>query len=36
MGTWTGVICLRIEQVADSLEFGKEISGSMKCGEFFD
>jgi hypothetical protein len=35
MGTWTGLICLRIEQVADSWECGKEISGSMKYGEFF-
>jgi hypothetical protein len=30
----TGWSCLRIGQVAGTCEYGKETSGSIKCGEF--
>jgi hypothetical protein len=29
-GTWTGLICLRIGQVAGSCESGNEVPGSIK------
>jgi hypothetical protein len=35
-GAWTGLIWLRIGQVAGSCECGNEPSGSIKLGEFLD
>jgi hypothetical protein len=35
-GTWTGLISLRIEQVAGSCECGDESSGCINYGEFLD
>jgi hypothetical protein len=36
MGAWTGLIWLRIGNVAGCCECGNEPSGSIKHGEFLD
>jgi hypothetical protein len=36
VGTWTGLIWLRIGQVAGAFENGNGPSGSIQCGEFLD
>ena len=40
-GKWEGVVAngrswLRIGQLAGTCEYGDELSGSIKCGEFLD
>jgi len=35
-GAWTGLIWLRIGQVAGTCECGNELSISIKCGKFLD
>jgi hypothetical protein len=35
-GAWTGLIWLRIGQMADSGECGNELPVSIKCEEFLD
>jgi hypothetical protein len=34
VGVWTGLIWLRIDQLAGTCECGNETSGFIKCGEF--
>jgi len=36
VGVWTGLIWLRIGQVAGTCECGNEPLDSIKCGEFLD
>jgi hypothetical protein len=36
VGAWTGSSWLRIRKVAGTCESGNELSGFIKCGEFFD
>jgi hypothetical protein len=35
-GAWTGLIWLRIGQVAGCCESGNELSGFIQCGEFLE
>jgi hypothetical protein len=35
-GAWTGLIWLRMGQVAGSCVYGDEPSGSIECGEFLE
>jgi hypothetical protein len=36
VGAWTGFSWLRIGTVAVTCEYGNELLGSIKCGEFLD
>ena len=36
MGTWTGLIWLRIGTGGGTCECGNELSGSIECEEFLD